>query len=181
MPPHCDSLDGPVVKAAIRALDEGNADLVLPYVHEWGEGEVNEAFERTMKARALGPEARELADRYFFENVVRVHRAGEGAPYTGLKPAGLSEGPAIPLAEKAVESGSAEGVHEFLARELKEELQARIGNVTSLAAHANDSVPAARAYVEAMLNFEVYTHKIYLAMHAGPHGDGTTGHHEGHN
>jgi hypothetical protein len=33
MPPHCDSLDGPVVTAARRALDAGNVDLVLPFVH----------------------------------------------------------------------------------------------------------------------------------------------------
>jgi tetratricopeptide (TPR) repeat protein len=39
--------------------------------------------------------------------VVRIHRAGEGAPYTGLKPAGLSEGPIIPIAEKAIEIGIA--------------------------------------------------------------------------
>ena len=32
MPPHCDSIDGPVVKAAIRALDEGSVELVLPFV-----------------------------------------------------------------------------------------------------------------------------------------------------
>ncbi len=32
MPPHCDSIDGPVVKAAIRALDEGSVALVLPFV-----------------------------------------------------------------------------------------------------------------------------------------------------
>jgi hypothetical protein len=30
MPPHCDSLDGPVVAAARRALDAGDVDLALP-------------------------------------------------------------------------------------------------------------------------------------------------------
>ncbi|MFI6881340.1 DUF6448 family protein [Streptosporangium canum] len=175
MPPHCDAMDGPVVKAAIRALDAGDAGLVLPYVHESGEKEVGESFDRAMRARALGPDARELADRYFFETVVRVHRAGEGAPYTGVKPAGLPQGPAIPLAEQAVESGSAEGVYAFLSRELKEELDSRLGNVTALAAHTDDSVPAAREYVEAMLDFEVFAHRVHTAMHAGSHGDGTTG------
>jgi hypothetical protein len=30
MPPHYDSLDGPVVTAARSALDEGDVDIVLP-------------------------------------------------------------------------------------------------------------------------------------------------------
>ena len=32
MPPHCDSIDGAVVNAAIRAFDEGSVELVLPFV-----------------------------------------------------------------------------------------------------------------------------------------------------
>lgn len=67
MPPHCDSLDGPVVRAAMKALDEGNVDLVLPFVKMDGEDEIRTAFLRSMAARAAGPEAREVADLYFFE------------------------------------------------------------------------------------------------------------------
>ena len=102
MPPHCDSIDGPVVTAARQALEAGDVDLVLPFVPPDGEQEVREVFHSVLKARDLGPEARETADRLFFETVVRIHRAGEGAPYTGLKPAGLDVGPVIPLAEQAV-------------------------------------------------------------------------------
>ena len=80
MPPHCDSLDGPVVAAARAALAAGDVDLILPYVHRDGEEEMRDAFDRAIKVRALGPEAEEVADRWFFETTVRVHRAGEGAP-----------------------------------------------------------------------------------------------------
>ena len=76
--------------AARRALDAGNVDVVLPFVPEQGEAEVKDVFQSTLRVRQLDDEAREVADRLFFETVVRVHRAGEGAPYTGLKPAGLS-------------------------------------------------------------------------------------------
>jgi hypothetical protein len=37
MPPHCDTMDGPVVTAAPRALAESDAALVLPYVPREGE------------------------------------------------------------------------------------------------------------------------------------------------
>lgn len=85
---HCDGLDGPVVKAAQRALETRNPALVLIWVQEQDEPEIRKAFEQTLAVRALSSQARELADRFFFETLVRVHRAGEGAPFTGLKPAG---------------------------------------------------------------------------------------------
>ena len=91
---HCDGLDGPVVKAAQRALETRNAALVLIWVQEKDEREIQAAFEQTLAVRELSAQARQLADRFFFETLVRVHRAGEGAPFTGLKPAGQDLGPA---------------------------------------------------------------------------------------
>jgi hypothetical protein len=55
--------------------------------------------------RKLNPEAKEFADMYFFETLVRIHRAGEGEPYTGIKPAGRDLGPAVPAADKAIVDG----------------------------------------------------------------------------
>ena len=92
MPPHCDSLDGPVATAARHAVEQGEVALVLPYVHATGEAEVRQAFDLAARARDLGPEAREVADRWLFETVVRVHRAGEGAAFTGLTRSQTSRG-----------------------------------------------------------------------------------------
>lgn len=164
MPPHCDSLDGPVVTAARQALEAGDVDLVLPFVPAEGEAEVRAMFERVVPVRGLGPEARETADLLFFETVVRVHRAGEGAPYTGLKPAGVSVGPVIPLAERAVETGSSEQLADFLADALRWELATRLERVRTLAKGKERSVEDARRYVEAMLGYEVYSHHLYEAL-----------------
>lgn len=81
MPPHCDTMDGPVVRAAQEALHRGDVSIILPYVPREGEEEVIRAFDRVMRARQAGEASREVADLYFFETVVRIHRAGEGAPY----------------------------------------------------------------------------------------------------
>ncbi len=89
MPPHCDTRDGPVVTAARIALKTGNVNFVLIWAPESAENELKEAFEKTLRVRKAGVEAQELADEWFFESVVRLHRASEGAPFTGLKPAGL--------------------------------------------------------------------------------------------
>jgi hypothetical protein len=170
MPPHCDSLDGPVVRAAIRALETGSVDVVLPYVKETGENEVRRAFELVSVARERGPEAREVADRYFFETVVRIHRAGEGAPFTGVKPAGLPVGPVIPVAERAIETGSADDLIGTLEDAVRDEVKERFGRVMELKIQADGPVAAARRYVEAILGLQVWAHGVYGAIRSVPHG-----------
>ena len=178
MPPHCDSLDGPVVAAARAALDAHDVALALPFVPEEAEAEVRATFDRVLSARNQSEASREVADRLFFETVVRLHRAGEGAPYTGLRPAGLSVGPVIPLAEKAIEEGSADELLGFLEDALRDELRARLEVVRSLAAEKDDSVQAARSYVEAMLGYEVYTNHLYEALRSTEHHEaGAHAHH----
>ena len=128
-------------------------------------------FGTVMPVRGLAPEAREVADRLFFETVVRIHRAGEGAPYTGLRPAGLSVGPVIPLAERAVETGSPDEVVTFLTAALRNELERRLGLVNTLKATKDRSVGDARQYVEAMLGFEVYSDHVFRSLGAAGHSD----------
>jgi hypothetical protein len=171
MPPHCDSLDGPVVAAARQALDAADVDLVLPFVPENGEEEVRRVFAAVLPIRMLSEASREVADRLFFETVVRVHRAGEGAPYTGLKPAGLDVGPVIPLAERAIATGNPGPVTDYLTAALRDQIERRLDEVNALAAHKAQSVPDARAWVEAMLGFEVYSHKLLEAIVATAHSD----------
>ena len=169
MPPHCDSMDGPVVTAARLALETRNVNLVLPYVPQEGEAEVIRAFDRVLPLRADG--AREIADLYFFETVVRIHRAGEGAPYTGLKPAGLSEGPVIPVAERAIETGSPDELVKVLTDIVRAESLKRFRRMNELQKHVDDSLDDAREYVEAMLGLQVWSHKLYKCALAEPHDE----------
>lgn len=177
MPPHCDSLDGPVVTAARDALTAGDVDLVLPYVPADAEAEVRAVFDRVRPVRELGPAVTEIADRLFFETVVRLHRAGEGAPYTGLTPAGQPHGPALPLAEKAVATGTAADLADLLTGVLRDELDSRLAQIQALAAEKDRSVADARRYVSAMLGFEVYSHHLLGAMQAPAHGEHVAGGH----
>jgi hypothetical protein len=169
MPPHCDAIDGPVVKAARKALEVGDVNLILPYVKQDGEAEVVRAFEKVIALRKDGAAVREVADLYFFETVVRVHRAGEGAPYTGLKPAGLDVGPVIPEAERAIETGSPEGLLTLLTVTLRNEVTERFERLIRLRANADKDVEEARKYVEAMLGIEVWSNKLYLTIKAAAH------------
>ncbi|MFH0884190.1 MAG: DUF6448 family protein [Candidatus Micrarchaeota archaeon] len=167
MPPHCDTLDGPVVKAARMALEKGNVNLVLPWVNKEAEENVRKAFEKTMKVRKLGKEALELADYWFFETVVRLHRAGEGAPFTGLKPAGLDTGPVIPLAEKALETGNCTEVAKKLGHAAEEGVTSRFKETMARRNYRESDVAAAREYVDAMLDFLLYSHHTYKKIREG--------------
>jgi hypothetical protein len=51
MPPHCDTLDGPVVKAARLALERGKVNLILPYVPRAADAELRRAFDRASRVR----------------------------------------------------------------------------------------------------------------------------------
>ena len=179
---HCDGLDGPVVKAAQRALETRNPALVLIWVQDKDEPEIRSVFERTLSVRELSPEARELADRFFFETLVRVHRAGEGAPFTGLKPAGRDLGPAIPAADEAVRVGSVEPVRHLLMVAIQERLRMQFDEVMATKTVEPDDVAAGRAYVRAYVEFIHLVERLYGSTMKTPHGhseesDEATKHH----
>jgi len=172
-------MDGPVVTAGRKALEAGDVKLALAFVPREGEAEVIAAFDRARLVRVEAPAAKEVGDLHFFETLVRVHRAGEGAPYTGLKPAGLDVGPVIPLAERAIETGSATELSSLLCQVVTHEVEHRLARVFDLGAHADEDLDANRAYVEAMLGLQVWAHSLYLAAKAHPHEHDHSGHGHG--
>lgn len=176
---HCDGLDGPVVKAAESALVSGNPNLALIWVQEDDEPELRAAFRQAMDVRALGPEARELADRHFFETVVRLHRAGEGAPYTGLKPAGRDLGPAIPAADRAVETGDLDALEELLVEELRHGLHESFARLRERRGYHPDDVARGREYVSAYVEFVHYVERVHADATHGAGGHYVE-HEEGH-
>lgn len=176
---HCDGLDGPVVTAARRALDAQDPAPVLIWVRPADESEIRAAFQQTLTVRALGTQAKELADRFFFETVVRVHRAGEGAPYTGLHPAGRDLGPAIPAADKALEDGSVEPLAQLLARAAREGLRERFEQAMAARAFEPGQVASGREYVRRYVEFIHYVERLYEASTTPAHGHFGEGEHTG--
>jgi Family of unknown function (DUF6448) len=167
---HCDTLDGPVVSLARKALETGNVNLVLPWVSESDEEEIKSAFAHALDVRKLGPRARELADRHFIETLVRIHRAGEGAPFTGLKPAGQYLGPAIPAADKALEDGSADKVVTLLTEALRNGMHRHFHAVIERKNFAVDDVQAGRRFVEAYVPYIHYVERLWQTLSGEAHG-----------
>ncbi len=166
---HCDTLDGPVVKDARAAIQARDVTPLLKWVAPEKEGEIREAFARAVAVRSLGAEARSLADRFFFETLVRIHREGEGAPYTGLKPEGTEVEPGIAASDKALETGSVDALVALAAGEVERGLRGRYARVAEKKKQAADSVAAGREYVAAYVEFVHYAERALQAA-AGPVG-----------
>lgn len=166
---HCDSMNGPVILEAKTALEQGDVTPVLKWVPAQDEAEISAVFAHSMAVRATGAEARELADRYFFETLVRVHRRSEGAPYTGINDQPVA--PVVAMADRSVAEGSADvmigRMNAHLARAVREKLE----RVVLAAGHKDDSVAAGREYVAAYVDYVHFAEGIHEAI------AGAGGHH----
>jgi hypothetical protein len=163
---HCDTLDGPVIETARLALEKGDVTPVLKWVPKEHEQEIREAFSQTLAVRVKGKEARELADQFFFETLVRVHRAGEGAPYTGLKSAGTVD-PAVAAADKALQTGSIDELADKISNAVGEGIKKRFNAAHEKKKHENDSVEAGRDFVEAYVQYVHFIESIHNLVAKG--------------
>lgn len=160
---HCDGLDGPVIVAAKKALESGEVNPVLIWVQKKDEQTIRDAFSKTLAVRKLDSKARELADMYFYETLVRIHRAGEGAPYTGLKPAGRDLGPAVPAGDKALEDGKLQPLAKLLMKTVEEGLHGQFEKAVSKKKFKADDVEDGREYIEAYVRYIHYVERLYEA------------------
>jgi Family of unknown function (DUF6448) len=180
---HCDGADGPVAGAALRALETRNVNLALPYAPAAAEAEITRAHAQALVVRGQGAEARALADHWFMETVVRLHRLGEDAPYTGLKPAGTDYGPVIPAAERALSAGDSGPLVDLLLREARHQIEARLERARALRRapaepRTTAEVEAARARISAEFAFIGYAEGLHQALKGGVHAAAAEAHHD---
>jgi hypothetical protein len=170
---HCDTMDGPIIKTAQKALETGDVNLCLMWIQKKDEAELKEAFQKTREVRKLNPAAKKLADMYFLETFVRLHRAGEGAPYTGIKPAGAELGPAVEGADKALESGSVDDLLKVMTEAVVRGIREHFERTMALKKHAGHSVEAGREFAEAYVKYVHYVEKLYddATAKAAHHGE----------
>lgn len=167
---HCDTMSGPVVLAGQKALEQGDVRHALVWVQPADEAEIRAAFTQTMAVRSGGKDAKALADRFFFETLVRVHRAGEGAPYTGLKPADTKIEPGIAEAEHALEMHSTAELKERLTSALDRQIEQAYQRVHKAKDFAPTDVEAGRRFVEAYVQYIHYVERLHQAIVPSGHG-----------
>lgn len=170
---HCDAIDGPVVTAAKKSLSTKDVTPVLKWIEKEKEKEIEAVFKKTLTVRQKGPEARELADLYFFETLVRLHRAGEGAPYTGLKPSGTPQEPIIEEADKALKSGSIDHLAKQMSRAVETGIRKRFEHALEAKKLADRSVSDGREFVAAYVEFVHFAKRLHNDVSSSAHHAGS--------
>ncbi|MDT8357507.1 MAG: DUF6448 family protein, partial [Methanomicrobiaceae archaeon] len=84
----------------------------------------------------------------------------------------LDEGPVVPRAEKAIETGDPSGVIAFLLDVVREDLEHRFHHAIAQKEYGPDDVAAGRAFVQAFIGSVVYAHHLYQYVREGGHGAG---------
>lgn len=143
---------------------------MLIWVKPGDEPAIREAFQQTLAVRKLSPQAKALADRWFFETLVRLHRAGEGTPFTGLKPAGEDLGPAIPAADKALESGDLTPLTNLLSEAVRKRLDEHFRAALAARKYSPHDVAAGRRYIEVYVPFIHQAEAVWQAVTRSPEG-----------
>ncbi len=169
---HCDTMDGPVVIDAQAALEAGDVTGVLKWVPQANEDEIRQAFLKTLVVRAKGSEAKELADMYFFETLVRLHRASEGVAYSGLKPAGTPVAASIAKSDEALTKGNVDDLARRIATAVETGIRERFAAAADARKHKDDSVDAGRTFVAAYVEFVHYVEAVHdiATSHGAHHG-----------
>ncbi len=163
---HCDTMKGPVILEAKEALEKGDVTPVLKWVKKDNEAEIRAAFTKAVAVRAKGPEAKELADMYFLETLVRIHRAGEGAPYTGIRDEPVEA--IVAMADKALAEGSADEMIKSLNAHTAEAIREKFHKAQEAKKNKDKSVEAGREFVEAYITYMHYVEGIHAAIVSVP-------------
>lgn len=164
---HCDSMSGPVVKDAQAALASKKIDSVLKWVGRGDEATIRDAFEMALAVRGESDVAKAVADKYFFETLVRIHRATEGEGFTGLKPAG-SVDPAIASSDLALERGSIDEVAAATGAAVRDGVKQRFADAYAKRQVAGKTVEQGREYVKAYVELTHYVVAVEHLVSSGP-------------
>ena len=163
---HCDSYAGPVIKDAMQALKTNNVKLVYKWINAADEPEIASLFAKTYTLRNGDKEVYDILEKHFLETLVRVHRASEHAPYTGLKSADSVE-PIIKMSDEAIVTGDIDGLMTKLNAHVTKVIKEKFAKMKALESNKDASPEEGRAYVRAYVD---YVHTV-----AGVHSmiDGT--------
>jgi hypothetical protein len=169
---HCDSVAGPVATDVKLALQSGNVSPVLKWIRAADEPELRAVFNRAISVRRSGAEAASLADQFFLETAIRLHRASEGEPYTGVKPASAVDEPVPVMVDAALRANSFDALTDSVASAMKTEVDKRIEALKRARAHADDSPALGREYVRSYVELVHYLEHLQSLARSNDSTDG---------
>lgn len=173
---HCDSVDGPVITEAKVALAGGDVTPLLKWVPAADEEQIRTVFDKAVRVRKLGGDAEAFADHQLFATLVQVHRASEGAPFTGIKPAGGID-PAVMAADAGLVKGNIDELVAKITAKFEKTVRERFDAAAKSRARSDASVREGREFVEDYVRYIHYVegvHDAVTATNAHDHGDAST-------
>ena len=153
---HCDGMDGPVITEAKAALEKRDVTPLLKWVPQQEERELKNAFTKTLQERSASKGSPEAVDKQFFSTLVRIHRESEGAPFTGIKPAGQIK-PIVAATDASLNEKNADRVVKHVLTQLEKSIRDKFIAASESKEHANDSVEKGRIFVS---NYVKYVHFV---------------------
>lgn len=165
---HCDSYDGPVIQDAYKALEKEDVSYIMKWIYAEQEKEVEALFHKTVALKGGDAEIYQIVEKHFLETLVRLHRETEGAPYTGLKPAG-STTPIVQMADTSIANKDVETLLLNLGKHLDGVITEKYNKVAELSKVKDNSVAEGRAYVKAYVDYTHTLEGIEAVMAHGSH------------
>ncbi len=165
---HCDSFDGPVIQDAYKALQKEEAMYVMKWITADQEAEIKQLFDKTVQLKNEDAEIYSIVEKHFLETLVRLHRETEGAPFTGLKPAG-STTPIVQMADQSIANRNLKPLINDLGEHIQHVITDKYAKVMALEKVKDNSVEEGRAYVNAYVE---YTHTLEAMEAILSHGGG---------
>src|SRR5690554_4589152 len=165
---HCDSYDGPVIQDAMKALSEENVSFVMKWIESGHEAEITNLFNKTVNLKNGDAEIYGIVEKHFLETLVRYHRETEGAPFTGLKPAG-STAPIVQMADNSIQDRDVKSLLTNLDNHIREVITEKYKKVATLREVKDNSIAEGRAYVAAYVDYTHTLEAIEAVMAHGSH------------
>lgn len=167
---HCDLESGPVAVAAKQALKTDDVGKVLIWVSEEQEKELTATYRQAKAVYAKGGASKTLAEQYFMENSVRLHRLAEGMTYTGLKP--VQAAPlVIRIAERSLETGDLAPTNDLLVGMMNEKVSHYFEQARAAQKQSNGDVASGREAMDAYVRYVTFVEHLHGTIEAGPtHG-----------
>lgn len=145
----------PVGAAAVDALRTGDLSLVAIWVKQPKEAALRAALQHALAVRRLGTNARTLADGYFCDTVIRLHRES----YPGVRDR---------VVEQTIASGDLDLVVERVLAKVQLSLRERARDIAARKPSRRGDIDGGRAYVERYTDFVEYVTALDAAATKRP-------------
>jgi hypothetical protein len=161
----CNQHDGPVTRAAKRALETGNAQYILIWIQKESENTVKNLLERACCERTTRKDSHQRTTDWFFETVNRLHSAYYGPCNLDISTKSREEKEIILLVERACESGNVEELLTIIPDASAVEMRQCFEDVMKKRDYGGKNSAAGRVYISAVVDFIACVHHLCSGSH----------------